>query len=147
MARIFGMALLFAILGLTGCATTGGKTAEAGFPEKVVYHISDSEIASVAMNNIKNHLNANPQAKIVVVTHGKGIDFLLDGAADKAGNPYDIKVQELKARGVTFDVCNNTLAGRKIDPKSVLPEADIVPSGVAEVSKLQSQQGYVYLKP
>ena len=55
--------------------------------------------------------------------------------------------QELKAKGVTFDVCNITLARRKIDPKKVIPEAVIVPSGVAEVSKLQSQQGYVYLKP
>ncbi|MHB1590009.1 MAG: DsrE family protein, partial [Sulfuricella sp.] len=65
----------------------------------------------------------------------------------KDGNPYDIKVQELKAKGVTFDVCNNTLVSRKIDPKKVIPEAVIVPSGVAEISRLQSQEGYVYLKP
>ncbi|MHB1620678.1 MAG: DsrE family protein [Sulfuricella sp.] len=147
MARLRNLFLLSALLGFAGCASTGGKSAEAGFPEKVVYHINDSAVAGAAMNNIKNHLNANPQATIVVVTHGKGIDFLLDGAADKDGNPYDIKVQELKAKGVTFDVCNNTLVSRKIDPKKVIPEAVIVPSGVAEISRLQSQEGYVYLKP
>lgn len=141
------LSALFGLLGLAGCASTGGKSAEAGFPEKVVYHVNDSAVAGLAMNNVKNHLGANPQATIVVVTHGKGIDFLLDGAADKDGNPYDVKVQELKAKGVAFDVCSNTLVGRKIDPKKVIPEAVIVPSGVAEISKLQSRQGYAYVKP
>lgn len=148
--KMKGFALLGAVLGLlglSGCAGTGAKTADEGFPEKVVYHVNDSAVATLAMNNVKNHLSANPQAHIVVVTHGKGIDFLLDGATDKDGNPYDIKVQELKAKGVTFDVCNNTLMGRKIDPKKVIPEAVIVPSGVAEISKLQSREGYVYVKP
>lgn len=145
--NLFLLSALFGLFGLAGCASTGGKSAEAGFPEKVIYHVNDSAVAGVAMNNIKNHLNANPQATIVVVTHGKGIDFLLDGATDKDGNPYDVKLQELKAKGVAFDVCNNTLVSRKIDPKKVIPEAVIVPSGVAEVSKLQSQQGYSYLKP
>lgn len=150
MARLCNLILLsalFGFLGLAGCASTGGKLAGAGFPEKVVYHVNDSAVAGAALGNVQNHLDANPQATIVMVTHGKGIDFLLDGAADKDGNPYDVKVQELKAKGVTFDVCNITLARRKIDPKKVIPEAVIVPSGVAEVSKLQSQQGYVYVKP
>ena len=150
MARFRNLLLLSALFGwfgLAGCDTAGGKLAEAGFPEKVVYHVNDSAVAGAALVNVQNHLDINPQATIVMVTHGRGIDFLLEGAADKDGNPYDIKVQELKARGVTFDVCNITLDRRKIDPKKVIPEAVIVPSGVAEVSKLQSQQGYVYLKP
>ena len=114
---------------------------------KAVYHINDSTVATAALNNVKNHLGADPTAKIVVVTHGKGIDFLLDGAADKDGNPYNVKVEELQAKGVDFRVCNNTLISRKIDPKQVLPGANIVPSGVAELAKVQAQQGYVYLKP
>ena len=36
---------------------------------------------------------------------------------------------------------------RKIDPKKLLPEAKLVPSGVAEVTKLQAKEGYAYLKP
>ncbi len=136
--------LLGAVLGMVGCATTSDKP---GFAENVVYHVNDSVNAGAAMNNIKNHLSANPQAKIVLVTHGKGIDFLLQGAADDKGNPYNIRVEELKAKGVTFDVCYNTLVSRKIDAKTVLPEAVIVPSGVAELSKLQSQEKFSYVKP
>jgi intracellular sulfur oxidation DsrE/DsrF family protein len=114
---------------------------------KTVYHINDSTVAGVAMNNVKNQLSADSDAKVVVVTHGKGIDFLLDGAADKNGNPYNIAVEELMAKGVDFRVCNNTLMSRKIDPKTVIPGAKIVPSGVAELAKLQAKEGYVYIKP
>ncbi len=135
---------LTTLLGLFGMV---GGTSAAEEPIKVVYHVNDTQVASAAMGNINNHLNADPTAKIVVVTHGKGIDFLLEGAQDKNGNPYNIPVEQLMARGVQFDVCNNTLNSRKIDPKTVLPGVKIVPSGVAEVAKLQAREGYVYLKP
>ncbi|MBT9568131.1 MAG: DsrE family protein [Thiobacillus sp.] len=129
-----------------------GTLAEAAAPssaaeEKVVYHINDSENALAAMRNVQNHINASPDAKVVVVTHGKGVDFLINGAADKNGNPYEPMVQGLKSKGVDFRVCNNTLVSRKIDPKTVLPEASIVPSGVAEIGRMQAKEGYVYLKP
>ena len=139
--------LASALIGLGGCASVGSQSTKSTSPIKTVYHVNDSTVATAAMNNVKNHLGADPTAKISVVTHGKGIDFLLDGAADKDGNPYNIKVEELLAKGVDFRVCNNTLVSRKIDPKTVLSGAIIVPSGVAELGKLQSAQGYVYIKP
>lgn len=61
--------------------------------------------------------------------------------------PYGPVVQELLHRNVQFRVCNNTLEARKIDRKRVIPEATVVPSGGAEVSRLQWQEGYAYLKP
>ena len=131
-------------LGLTAFIAAGPASAA---DEKVVYHINDSENASAALRNIQNHLSATPDAKIEVVTHGKGIDFLLDGAADKNGNPYNVAVEELAAKGVGFNVCNNTLVSRKIDKAKVIPQGKIVPSGVAEIGKLQAYKGFVYLKP
>lgn len=142
------MKLLRTLLLLVFVASAGLTSASAAeHEEKVVYHINDSAQAWQALNNIRNHLNASPKAKIVVVTHGGGIDFLLDDAKNKTGNPYDIPVQELAGRGVQFRVCHNTLETRKLDQSKVLPEATIVPSGVAEIARLQSQEGYVYLKP
>jgi intracellular sulfur oxidation DsrE/DsrF family protein len=132
---------------LAAVAVLGFNAAAVAGDTKAVYHINDSAVAGVAMNNVKNHLSADPNAKVTIVTHGKGIDFLLDGAADANGNPYNIKVEELMAKGVDFRVCNNTLVSRKIDPKTVLPGAKIVPSGVAELAKLQAREGYVYVKP
>ena len=121
--------------------------ADAVREEKVVYYFSDSSNAMGGLRNIRNHLDASPKAKIVVVALSGGIDFLLEGATDKNGNPYDVVVQELAARHVQFRVCNNTLTSRNIDPGTLLMETKIVPSGVAEVARLQAQEGYVYLKP
>ena len=122
--------------------------AQAQDAIKVVYHMSEGiPQASRAINNIRNHLNADPSAKIVVVTHGLGIDFLLDGATNQMEQPFAGAIGELAARGVEFRVCNNTLVSRKIDASKVAMEAKIVPSGVAEVARLQAREGFVYLRP
>lgn len=134
-----------AVISLMSLTTANSAASER--EEKVIYHISDSINASNALRNARNHLAQSPKAKIVFVTHGMGIDFLIDGATDKDGNPYDVTVQELASRHVEFRVCNNTLMGRKIDRSKLLPEATVVPSGVAEVTRLQIQENFAYLKP
>jgi hypothetical protein len=142
-------ALAFATVALAAApAKQAAPAAPAAQPTiKIVYHIDEGvEKAPAVLRNVKNNLDAEPGAKIVVVGHGAGIDFLLDGAKDKNGNPFDATVDTLQSRGVEFRVCNNTLESRHIDPKRVIPEATIVPSGVAEIARLQTQ-GYVYLKP
>ena len=116
-------------------------------PEKVVYHVNDAANATAALRNIGNHLEVNPKAKIVVVTHAQGVDFLMEGARDKNGNPYNVQVETLAAQGVTFDVCEITLRNRKLDRKQFIPESVFVPSGVAELAKLQARGGYAYIKP
>ena len=115
---------------------------------KVAYHVNTGvDTASAILGNVRNHLNADPATKIVVVTHGAGIDFLLDGAKDSKGREFSGMVADLSSKGVQFRVCNNTLTSRNIDPNKVSMEAKIVPSGVAEVARLQAKEGYVYLKP
>ena len=115
---------------------------------KVVYHINTGiESASAALGNVRNHLAADPSAKITVVTHGPGIDFLLEGAKDSKGREFSGLVGDLAGKGVQFRVCNNTLVSRNIDAGKVVMEAKIVPSGVAEVARLQAKEGFVYLKP
>ena len=114
----------------------------------MVYHLTNGlDEAQRAIGNVRNHLAADPNARIVVVTNGNGIEFLLDGAKDRNGNPFEAAVQELKGRGVEFRVCNNTLVTRKIERTKVISEATIVPSGVAEAATLQARDGYVYLRP
>lgn len=115
---------------------------------KVAYHVNSGvETAAAILGNVRNHLNADPSAKIVVVTHGAGIDFLLDGAKDSKGREFSGMVSDLTGKGVQFRVCNNTLTSRNIDASKVSMEAKIVPSGVSEVARLQAKEGYVYLKP
>ena len=136
MKRIF-MTLLLAV----AASTTWAQV-------KVVYHLSEGITqAARAIGNIRNHLNADPTVKIVVVTHGAGIDFLLDGAKNPRGQPFTGDIGELSGRGVDFRVCNNTLTTRDISKDKVAMEAQIVPSGVAEVARLQAKEGYVYIHP
>nr|MDP2191735.1 DsrE family protein [Rhodoferax sp.] len=139
---IFLVLAAVAAIGLSGCASTG-----SGGPVKAVYHINDSVNATAVMRNVGNHLEVDPTAKIVVVSHAQGVDFLMTDAKDKNGNPYNITVEQLSAKGVTFDVCEITLKSRKIEKTQFIPEAKFVPSGVAEIAKLQAREGYVYLKP
>lgn len=116
-------------------------------PERVVYHINSNKDNLNALRNVMQHLEASPNANVVVVAHNSGVDFLLAGAKDTTGVLYENEVSKLSARGVDFRVCKNTLVRRKIDLAKVIPEADLVPSGIAEISRLQSLEGYAYLKP
>jgi uncharacterized protein len=137
------------LLGVAGCAATGGADQRANVgPDKVVYHINDTGAQAVnALRNIGNHLEVNPKARIVVITHAQGVDFLMEGAKDRNGNPYNVRVEELKAQGIQFDVCEITLRNRKMTRSQFIPEATFVPSGVAEITRLQQREGYAYLRP
>jgi len=125
-----------------------GYAAGAGPQDKVVYHFSDGlEQASNGLRNIGNHLEVNPTAKIIVVSHARGVDFLMKGAKDKNGNKYEDLVEQLAIQGVQFDVCEITLRNRRLDKKQFIGEVKYVPSGVAEITRLQQREGYAYLKP
>ena len=121
--------------------------------QKVVYHINypggdgDKKYFG-AMRNIQNHINAvgAENLEIKVVVHGNGIGVLKSA---KLNEKLQSNVANLKSQNVSFDVCNNTLKGRKINYEKDLYDVfdeDIVPSGVAELSHLQ-QQGFTYIKP
>ena len=138
-ARLAGAFLLAFAVGVLAAPTD---------PVKVVYHFdSGLDQATKGLRNIKNHLDVDPTAKIVVVAHAQGVQFLLDGAVSSTGNPYNIPVEELARRGVEFRVCEITLKSNNIDPKRLLPETKLVPSGVVEIGRLQAREGFVYLKP
>ena len=130
--------------------------------QKVVYHINydDPKKQAGALRNIQNHINAvgAENLDLKVVLHGNGLALLLEpDSLDKlkkfkhanANDKMTAKVTDLKGQGVDFHVCANTVRGRKVDVETDLydvDKADIVPSGVAEVAKLQ-QEGYAYIKP
>ncbi|MDH4173006.1 MAG: DsrE family protein [Betaproteobacteria bacterium] len=113
---------------------------------KVVYHVSSSQNAGAALRTLRNHLEASPETKVVVVAHNEGVDFLLRGARDESGQLFATAVRQFKDRGVDFRVCNNTLVRRRIDGGGILPEATLVPSGIAEISRLQEREGYTYMR-
>lgn len=123
------------------------QAAAAAAAPRVVYHIDDSARAIPALRNMTNHLKADPGVKIVVVALGQGVDFLLKDAKDEHGNPYEPMIDDLILVGVEFRVCNNTLSARQIDRTRVHPDAHVIESGAAEITRLQFAEGYAYFKP
>lgn len=139
--KILFAGLAAVILGLSA-------NAPAAEPVKVVYHLADGiDQASRAMANIRNHLRAEPDTKIVVVANGDGIRFLLSGATERNGKPFEPAVSALVVQGVEFRLCKNTLTAHDVPLSRVIPDVSLVPSGVAEVARLQAKDGFVYLRP
>ena len=134
-------AKLFAILALFIAASA------AWAQEKVVYHFDGGlEQATKGLRNINNHLEVDPRARLIAVTHADGVDFLMEGAKDRLG-PFDARVQDLMGKGVKFQVCEITLRNRKLKKEQFILGVEFVPSGVVQITHLQQKEGYAYLKP
>ncbi|MBX3605092.1 MAG: DsrE family protein [Piscinibacter sp.] len=121
--------------------------AAAWAQDNVVYHIDDAAAQALkGLRNIRNHLDTDPAAKITVVAHANGVDFLMEGAKDRNDNPYATTVAALVNRGVKFEVCEITLKNRSLKKEQFIQEAEFTPSGVVRLAKLQ-HQGFAYIKP
>lgn len=148
-------ALVFAaaLIGLSVSAAQAG-TAKNGYDkQKVVYHLNNIHAATGALRNVKNHLNAvgDKNLDIIVVTHSSGAFALVEGSMgkkNKKGKVYNFTdtVAGLANRGVKFQICANTIRGKKINKNKINENAEIIPSGVAQIAHLE-QRGYMYIKP
>ena len=119
----------------------------AAAQDKVVYHVDDTATQALkGLRNVRNHLDTDPGAKITVVTHANGVDFLMEGAKDVNGSAYAGPVAALSARGVKFEVCEITLKSRNLSKDQLIQEAEFTPSGVVRIAKLQ-HEGAAYIKP
>jgi uncharacterized protein len=133
---------------LAALAVTFTLALPAAAQDAVVYHIDDAAAQGLkGLRNIRNHLDVDPAAKITVVTHAQGVDFLMEGAKDASGAaPYTPLVAALVARGVKFEVCEITLKNRNLKKEQFIQEADFTASGVVRIAKLQ-KAGAAYIKP
>jgi uncharacterized protein len=146
-----GMALLLAAMFTTGAWAV---TAPAGYyaDQKVVYHNDGGGPDNPTyfrrlLANLRNHVAAlgKEHIEIRVVDHGDGIILFQAAMSDeKLAQAIDAR----KADGVRFLICQNTLDERKIDWRTLygVTEQDIVPSGVAELVRLQ-MMGFTYIHP
>jgi len=142
-----------AFLGLCALAMAASAHAETYFADqKVVYHndgapIDNPKYFARLLGNLHNHVAAlgASHIQVRVVDLGPGVDLLQLANTD---TEVAAQIDALRADGVVFLICNNTLVGRKIDWHSLygVKAADIVPSGVAEIVRLQ-QQGFSYVHP
>jgi intracellular sulfur oxidation DsrE/DsrF family protein len=132
---------------LAGAMPPVARAAQAD-PLRTVYHL-DAGIAqaTVALRNIRNQLEVDPEAVIVVVGIGDGVNFMLRGSKTSGGYPFSLMIEELQEKSVVFEACGNTLGTRKIDTDRLVEGIVVVRSGMAELARLQGREGYAYIKP
>lgn len=152
--RVAGKCLaIVAAVSMAATFVTGSFADDGYGKQKVVYHVNydggeDDKAYRGAMRNVQNHIDAvgADNIEVRVVLHGNGLGLLMSA---RENENLQSQVLGLKSQNVDIHVCNNTLEGREISYEDDLFdvfEEDIVPSGVAELSRLQ-QMGYTYIKP
>ena len=109
---------------------------------KVVFHLTtaDTLAQKALVKQLGNFLHAAPKARLEVVCHNNGIVFLQTAATKHAG-----KISELKALGVDFVACENTMRERKIKREELVSQCRTVPAGVVEVV-MKQDAGWAYIK-
>ena len=151
----FALALPLAALVVSPVITAPAAHAaeqKAQKVHKVVIHVDENnpKKMNLALNNVKN-LRKLYDAKgekiiIEVVTYGPGLHML---RADTSPVKARIERMATEYDNLQFSACANTRrVMKKKSGKEVplLPEATVVPSGVARIMELQ-EQGYAYVRP
>jgi uncharacterized protein len=145
-------ALLGAIVVIVGGNFDRAAAEPAAYyqDQKVVYHNDGGDPDNAMyfkrmLNSIKNHIEAvgKEHVEIRVVDHGGGVELFQLANADKE---LASRLETLREQGVRFLICANTLKERQIDWHALhgVKENDIVPSGAAELARLQVL-GFVYI--
>lgn len=89
------------------------------------------------LNNLTTHW---PKAKYEVVIHSMGLPFVMSGKSKQIQ-----AIKTLRAKGVRFVVCENTLKSQKVTKDQLIQEVEYVPVGIAEIVEKQ-EQGWSYIK-
>ena len=111
----------------------GGLPDDKAYFERLIRHLSA-------------HLEVTDgKVEIKVVSFAAGVK-LFQMAKTDAGLAGSL--DKLRAKGVRFMLCRNTMRGMGLKPEDLygVKGEDVVPSGVAEIARLQGM-GYVYIHP
>jgi uncharacterized protein len=109
---------------------------------RIVFQMATADTTAyrALARQLNNVLVAAPDAQLEVVAHNKGIGFLL---TEKTNVLVEIKA--LKAKGVSFAACENTMKQQKLEKSQITPDAGFVPVGILELATRQ-EEGWAYIK-
>jgi intracellular sulfur oxidation DsrE/DsrF family protein len=134
----------------TDAAASKSETALVHPPHHVVIQVSqnDPAVMNMALNNAENltkyYRDKGEQINIEVVAYGPGLHMLRSDTS-----PVKVRLGVLAMDNTTFSACGNTLnAQSKQEGKEItlVPEARIVPAGIARIMELQEQH-WTYVRP
>jgi intracellular sulfur oxidation DsrE/DsrF family protein len=119
-------------------------------PHRAVIQVTqnDPAVMNMALNNAENltkyYRDKGEQIEIELVAYGPGLHMLRSDTSPLKG-----RLAVLAMDNVTFSACGNTLnAQTKQEGKEItlVPEARIVPTGIARIIELQEQH-WTYVRP
>jgi len=111
---------------------------------RVLFHVDESSNSkwTLVLKNIENLFDdIGENIEVELVANAEGIGLLY-----KLPNHFIDKIAKLAGRGVRFFVCANSLQQQKLTRDFLLDSAELVPSGVGEIVRKQSE-GWAYVKP
>ena len=110
---------------------------------KTIFHVDEIGKAGLALKNIKNLLSELGESNVQVelLANSEGLHMLIKPAAQ-----FEAQLRDLAAKKVIFSACANTMKEMGITKESLLDFTIVVPSGVGELVKKQSE-GYSYIRP
>lgn len=112
---------------------------------KVIFHIDEINKWELLLGNVSNLLNSidNEKLYIEVLANSEAVKYYnINKNLDAVFNI----MESLNIKGVKFVACNNALMAYDLKRDNILHFVDIVPAGVVELVKKQSE-GYAYIKP
>lgn len=109
---------------------------------RIVFQLTTPDTAAyrALTRQLNNVLEGWPNAQIEVVAHNKGISMLHKQKSNVAP-----ELEALKARGVQFVACEQTLKQQQLAKTDILPLAGFVERGLLEIVTKQ-EQGWAYIK-
>ncbi|MHB1950603.1 MAG: DsrE family protein [Acidiferrobacteraceae bacterium] len=138
------VAALFAAVALTAALPAHAAFSHPFAKHKLVMSISNpgNGRQQLVLNNAVNVLKAfgMDNIRLEIVAFGPGLRMLLKH------NPHAKQIQALKADGVEFAACHNTMMKMHITKAMLNPAATVVPGGIVELVR-REEQGWSYVKP
>lgn len=142
-AFLLGAGAMLAVVGFIAFAK---PQSEAPVAEKKTHRVviqmttPDTAAYRSLTRQINNMLAKWPDAQIEVVAHNKGIGLL-----DKKKSNVEAEMEALKAKGIQFLACEQTLKQQKLEKSDMLPLAGFVERGLVHVVERQ-EAGWAYIK-
>ncbi|GFP77497.1 hypothetical protein bsdtw1_03626 [Clostridium fungisolvens] len=114
---------------------------------KVVFHINEIDKWKTVLTNTNNFIKdiGKENVNVEIVANGAAVQIF--GTSDQIKRNIEIdEISRLSTIGVKINLCKNSLIGFDINDTTLPEYAEVVPSAITKLVKLQ-MEGYAYIKP
>ena len=112
----------------------------------IVFHVDSDQKMNRVLRQIARHQAGNPTVPARVILIAEGVRPAMEGAVDANGGDYSAQMEQLLMSGVRIFACENTLTSFNLSQDDLALGIETVPSGVAELGRLQVSEGWGYIK-